>query len=46
MPGRRQAVTTSTRLPSACSAAMPGSALATPGPLEAMHTPSLPLKRA
>ena len=46
MPGRRALVTTSTRLPSPCSTTRPGRMLATPGPLLAMHTPSLPVSRA
>jgi hypothetical protein len=46
MLGRRALVMASTRLPSACSTTRPGSRLATPGPLLAMHTPSLPVSRA
>jgi hypothetical protein len=46
MPCRRELVMTSTRLPSPFSTAMPGRMLATPGPLLAMHTPSLPVSRA
>jgi hypothetical protein len=46
MGERRQLVSSSTRLPSPFSTATPGSALAAPGPLLAMHTPSRPLVRA
>ena len=46
MPVRRQLVMSSTRLPSAFSTATPGSTLATPGPLLAMHTPTFPVSRA
>ena len=35
-----------TRLPSAFSTATPGRMFATPGPLLAMHTPSVPVRRA
>jgi len=43
---RRDDVIRSTRLPSACSTATPGRALAAPGPLLAMQTPSLAVSRA
>jgi hypothetical protein len=46
MPERREDVMNNTRFPSPFSTATPGRALATPGPFDAIATPTLPVSRA